>query len=145
MDLQEIINQLTKLVKKETPVIKSVEQEERKALFVVLEPDVVDLQGDVYDAKEISKAMTSFNKHCNKANLFHRVELQDAEITQSYLAPTDFTLETPTGTQTITKGTWLQEWAFPETEVGDILWSGVKDGSINGVSIGCKAHAEELA
>ena len=144
MDLQEIISHLTKLVKKDTPVIKSVEQEERKALFVVLEPDVADLHADIYSAKEIEKACINFNKHCQKANFFHRVELQEAEILQSYISPTDFTLETPTGTQTITKGTWLQEWHFPEGEVGNVLWDGVKSGEFNGVSIGARCEYEEL-
>jgi len=144
MDLQEIINQLTKLVKKETPVIKSVEQEERKALFVVLEPSVVDLHGDIYDAKEIEKACINFNKHCQKANFFHRVELQEAEIIQSYISPTDFVLETPTGTQTVAKGTWIQEWRFPEGEIGNMLWEGVKSGEFNGVSIGARCEYEEL-
>jgi hypothetical protein len=147
MEVKELLEQLVVLLKgkeKEVSVIKSVEEEERKALFVVLEPDTVDAHGDVYSAKEISKAMTSFNKHCNKANLFHRIELQEAEITQSYLAPTDFVLDTPSGQQTITKGTWIQEWAFPEGAVGDLLWEGVKSGEFTGVSVGCKAIAEDI-
>ena len=147
--LKELLDKFTQglstlLGKKELPVIKSVEQEERKALFVVLEPDSVDLHGDIYSAKEVEKAFRSFTVHCNKANLMHRIELEDAEITQSYLAPTDFQLETPDGVQDIKKGTWLQEWYFPESEVGNELWAGVKDGTYTGLSIGARGLAEEL-
>lgn len=149
MTLQELLEKALEQIKavsspKEVPVVKSVEQEERKALFVVLEPDSVDLHGDTYTAKEVEKACLNFGKHCMKANFFHRVELQDADIQQSYITPADFTLETPSGSVEVKKGTWLQQWGFPETEVGNMLWEGVKSGEFNGVSVGCKAKAEEL-
>lgn len=145
MNLKELLEKALQLVSnKPVEVKKSVETEERKALFVVLEPDVVDLHGDIYDVKEVEKACINFNKHCQKANFFHKVELQEAEIIQSYISPTNFELETPDGTQVIKKGTWLQEWHFPETEVGNTLWDGVKSGEFNGVSIGAKAVAEDL-
>lgn len=147
--LKELLDKFTQglstlLGKKELPVIKSVETEERKALFVVLEPDVVDLHGDTYDSKEVEKAAINFNKHCQKANFFHKVELQEAEILQSYITPAAFELETLDGKQTIKKGTWLQEWYFPDTDVGNTLWDGVKSGEFNGVSIGAKATVEDL-
>lgn len=149
MTLQELLEKALEQIKtvgkpKEVPVIKSVEQEERKALFVVLEPDVVDLHQDTYTAKEVEKACLNFNKHCMKANFFHRVELQDAEIQQSYIAPATFTLDTPDGPVEVQKGTWLQQWHFPETEVGNVLWDGVKSGEFNGVSIGAKAVVEDI-
>lgn len=145
MDLKELLEKALQLVtSKPLEIKKSVEQEERKALFVVLEPEVVDLHGDIYDEKEVEKACISFNKHCQKANFFHKVELQEAEIIQSYISPTTFELETTDGKQVIKKGTWLQEWYFPETEVGNTLWDGVKSGEFNGVSVGAKAKVEEL-
>lgn len=149
MTLQELLEKALEQIKsvtspKEVPVVKSVEQEERKALFVVLEADVVDLQGDTYTAKEVEKACLNFNKHCMKANFFHRVELEDAEIQQSYVTPATFTLDTPDGPVEVKKGTWVQEWHFPETEVGNVLWEGVKSGEFNGVSIGALAKAEDI-
>ena len=86
----------------------------------------------------------NFNKHCMKANFFHRVELEDAEIQQSYVTPATFTLETPDGSVEVKKGTWVQQWYFPETEVGNVLWQGVKSGEFNGVSIGALAKAEDI-
>lgn len=126
----------------EVEVTKSLDDEQRMALFVVLEPDVVDLHGDTYSAEEVEKACHNFNLHCQTANLFHRVETKDAEIVQSYITLAPITLE---GGRVIQKGTWLQWWHFPENNVqAEAMWQGVKSGEINGVSIGAMARAEEL-
>lgn len=123
-------------------VTKSLDDEKRMALFVVLEPDVIDLHGDTYSAEEVEKACHNFNTHCQAANIFHQIETQKAEIVQSYTAPTSFTLDN--GVE-VKKGTWLQWWHFPEgDETSDALWEGVKSGEINGVSIGAMATVEEL-
>lgn len=123
-------------------VTKAVDNEERMALFVVLEPDVVDLHGDTYSAEEVEKACNNFNVFCNKANIFHAVETEAAKIVQSYISPADFTLDT--GVE-IKKGTWLQWYHFPVgDETSDLLWEGVKSGEINGVSIGARALVEKL-
>ena len=132
---------LEPLFKKEVVKIdKAANEMERKALFVVLAPDEVDAHGDTYSAKEIEKGMQNFNRHCMKANLFHMVETQEAEIIQSYTTPVDMYI----GDKFIKKGTWLQEWAFPETEVGEKIWKEVLSGNINSVSIGCFAEVEEI-
>lgn len=123
-------------------VTKALDKEQRRALFVVLEPDVVDLQGDTYTAEEVEKACTNFNTHCMKANLFHRVETEDAVIEQSFITPASF--QTDDGRE-IKKGTWLQWMHFPEgNEVSDSIWECVKSGEINGVSIGARASVEIL-
>lgn len=145
MNIEEIKKALAEmlepLLKKEVARIeKSTNEVERKALFVVLAPDEIDAHGDTYSAKEIEKGMQSFNRHCMKANLFHMVETQEAEIVQSYTTPVDMYI----GDKFITKGTWIQEWYFPETEVGEKLWKSVVAGEVNSVSIGCTANVEEL-
>lgn len=125
-------------------ITKSVNEEQRLALFVVLEPQegeyTKDLHGDTYTADEIRKGCYSFNTHCRKANLFHAVELEDAHIVESYITPVDMSIDG----KVIKSGTWLQTWYFPETEIGEELWSAVKSGEINGVSINCKALGEEI-
>lgn len=130
---------------KESPeaveVTKALDVEDRKALFVVLEPDTVDLHGDTYTLREVEKACDNFNEHCRVANMFHQVETKEATIVQSFTSPASFT--TDTGVE-IQKGTWLQWWQFPETEVGEALWQGVKSGEFTGVSIGALAIAEDL-
>lgn len=122
-------------------VTKALNDEKRMALFVVLEPDAVDLHGDTYTAEEVEKACNNFNTHCNTANIFHQVVTEEANIVQSYIAPSTFVLDN--GVE-VKKGTWLQWWHFPETETGETLWGGVKSGDINGVSIGAMATVEDL-
>lgn len=132
---------LAHLFKKEVARIeKSTNEVERKALFVVLAPDEVDAHGDTYSAKEIEKGMQNFNRHCMKANLFHMVETQEAEIVQSYTTPVGMYI----GDKFIKKGTWLQEFYFPETEVGESLWQAVLSEDITGVSVGCTAVTEDI-
>ena len=141
-DIKKALSEvLASLFKKEVARIeKSTNEVERKALFVVLAPDEVDAHGDTYSAKEIEKGMQNFNRHCMKANLFHMVETQEAEIVQSYTTPVDMYI----GEKFITKGTWVQEWHFPETETGELLWKAVLSGEITGVSVGCVANVEEI-
>lgn len=134
-------------------VKKSVDEVERRALFVVLAPqdeslDTEDVHGDWYSEKDVEQAMRSFNLHCMKAGLMHRVELESdlAVIEQSYCTPAAFTLNTPIGEVEIRKGTWLHSWHFPkpDNEDEDIIWPKVVDGTYNGVSIQCSANGINL-
>lgn len=122
-------------------VTKALDEEQRMAMFVVLIPDEVDLHGDTYSAEEVEKACNNFNTTSMKANLFHKVETEDAKIVQSFINPADFT--TDDGRE-IKKGAWLQWWSFPETEIGEKIWKAVKAGDITGVSIGAMATVETL-
>ncbi len=126
-------------------VTKAVDDEKRMALFVVLEPqsgdETNDLHGDTYTVEEIEKACNNFNTHCNTANIFHQVQTEEATIVQSFITPAEFTTDDG---RLIQKGSWLQWFHFPETEVGEFLWQGVKSGEINGVSINAMANVEEL-
>jgi hypothetical protein len=136
-------------------VQKSVHEEERRALFVALAPQfddgtTEDLHKDWYSAEEVAKACRSYNKHSKKAGLGHRIELADdhAVVEQSYLAPTNFVLDTPNGDVLIRKGTWLMEWHFPEYEASPDeidLWKAVKAGEITGISIQCTAMGINLS
>lgn len=127
--------------KQSETVVKSVDSEQRMALFVVLEPEVVDLHGDIYSEEEVWKACNNFVLHCNKANLFHRVETEDMKFVQNFTAPSEFSLDDG---RVIKKGTWLAWTYFPETETGEVLWKGVLEGELNGLSIQCRALVEEL-
>ena len=122
-------------------VTKAVDDEQRMAMFVVLEPNVYDLHNDIYSEEEVWKACNNFNEHCMKANLFHRIETEDMKFVQSFVSPSDFSLDDG---RVIKKGTWLAWTHFPETEVGEKLWKGVKAGEFNGLSIQARALVEEL-
>lgn len=123
-------------------IVKSVDKEQRMAMFVVLEPDVVDAHDDTYSAEEVEKACNNFNTHSMRANLFHKIETEKAKIVQSFITPSSFTTEDG---REIRKGSWLQWWHFPENDSeSEAIWKMVKEGSINGVSIGARAKTESL-
>ena len=144
--VEELIAQMTELIKATfTPrqqITKSVDVEERRALFVVMEPEVEDAHGEITSAEEIEKACNNFNKHCMKANLFHRVDTDAVEIQQSFITPTNIQFENG---REIKKGSWLMWMKFPEgNETSEALWNMVKDGTVNGVSIGALGYKEEV-
>ena len=127
-----------------TTVKKTVDVEQRKAMFIVLQPcseGSADLHGDIYTAEEIEKGADSFNTYCGQANVQHAVDTEHAQILESYITPVEFTLDTG---KTVLKGSWIQTWKFLETEQGEYLWKGVKDGTFTGLSIGCTAMTEEI-
>ena len=126
-----------KQVEPEVVLTKALDEEEQMALFVVLAPEEPDLHGDVYSEKEIEKACVSYNVHCRKANLYHRVETEDFSIVQSFVTPVGFTDDTG---REIKKGTWLAWTKFDNEE----LWQEVKKGNFTGLSVGCVATVEEL-
>lgn len=144
--VEELIAQMTELIKSTfTPkqqITKSVDVEERRALFVAMEPEVEDAHGDITSAEEIEKACNNFNKHCMKANLFHRVETDAVDIQQSFITPTDILFENG---REIKKGSWCMWTHFPEgNPTSDALWDMVKDGTVNGVSIGALGRKVEV-
>lgn len=123
-------------------VTKALDVEQRRAMFVVLEPDIIDLHGDTYSCEEVEKACINFNTHCNKANLFHRVQTEHVKIEQSFINPSSFVSDDG---REIKKGTWLQWWYFPEDDSNsELLWKMVKDGEIQGVSIGATAMVYDI-
>lgn len=107
----------------------ATESEERFVLGVVLEPETVDLQGDVYSAGEVRKAAHAWMAYFQEAGIQHeRSAGGRVQILESYLAPVDFEI----GGQQVKAGTWL----LGVRVVDDILWSRVKAGEFTGFSIG---------
>lgn len=113
---------------------KSMEaEEEHYILGVVLEPEVLDSQGDIYSADEIRKSAHMFMQNFANIGLQHNGHINDkAKILESYIAPTDFSLNE----QTIRKGTWL----LGARILDDELWQSIKKGEITGWSIGGSAN-----
>jgi Putative phage serine protease XkdF len=118
------------------PVAKSLDEELKQATFVVMAPDEVDLHGDITSEEEVRKACHNFNKYCQKANLFHLVQTETFEFCESYVCLTDMVL----GDKEVKKGTWLCTIQC----LDDDLWTLIKSGEINGVSIGAMAAVEDL-
>jgi DNA adenine methylase len=122
------------LFSKEIPLIKGLDKDdERFVLGIVLAPDEVDAQGDIYSAKEINQAAHRFMEEFGGLGLMHRFRVNDrVKVLESYLAPCDFELA---DTQ-VTKGTWLLAVRI----LSDKLWEQDKEGKLTGFSIGGSAR-----
>ncbi len=119
-----------------TKVFKSLNTELKQATFVVMVPDEVDLHGDITSEEEVRKACFNFNKNCRQSNLLHMAKTETFEFAESYIAPVDFEIDSIP----VKKGTWLATIQVHD----DGLWELIKDGQINGLSIGAEASVEEL-
>jgi site-specific DNA-adenine methylase len=120
-------------LQKRIPLLKTAE--ERYVLGVVLEPETVDAQDDIYSAVEIRDAAHRFMEQYQNIGLMHRDLVNGrAKILESYLAPTSFSLD---GAQ-VRKGTWLLATRI----LDDDLWSQIKSGKLTGLSIGGSARRE---
>ncbi len=119
---------------KEVPLIKGADpKDERYVLGIVLEPEVVDSQGDIYSTGEIRHAAHRFMETFQGLGLMHRFRVDgQVKILESYLAPVDFEIA---GTR-IRQGTWLLAVRI----LSDELWDQVKDGVLTGFSIGGSAR-----
>lgn len=117
-------------------VKKSLDEELMQATFLVLAPEEVDLQGDIYSAEEVRKACHSYNIHCNKANLLHLMETTTFKIVESYISPVDMIMNDVL----IKAGSWM---AVAQVYDDDV-WESIKLGELCGVSIGARAEVEHL-
>ncbi|MGE0327859.1 MAG: XkdF-like putative serine protease domain-containing protein [Polyangiaceae bacterium] len=124
---QTLFGKTTALIKDADPA------DERYVLGIVLEPEVVDAQGDIYSPEEIRVAAHRFMEEFGGLGLMHRMRVNDqVKVLESYLAPEDFEL----GPSTVKKGTWM----LAVRVLSDELWERVKGGELTGFSIGGSAR-----
>ena len=117
-------------LQKRIPLLKT--GEERYVLGIVLEPERVDAQQDVYSAAEVRDAAHHFMEEYRNLGLMHREILgEQVKILESYLAPAEFEVD---GTL-IKRGTWLLAVRVVDEE----LWQQIKAGELTGFSIGGSA------
>jgi hypothetical protein len=127
------LERAVRLLKAESP-----ETEERYVFGVVLVPDEVDAQGDVYSAKEVEKAAHSFLEHFGgKVKVMHKGKPVEGVIPiESYLSKR----VEEHGGESFPVGTW-----FLATRVkNDDVWAAVKAGAFTGYSMGGTALREAL-
>lgn len=118
-------------------VRKSISGELRYVLGVVLEPDVPDLQGDVYDAEVVRKTAWDFMVHFRNVGLQHKGLVNGkVHIVDSFVVPVDLQL----GGMHVRAGTWILGLHV----VDDELWAGVQNGAFTGLSIGGFAAKTKL-
>jgi hypothetical protein len=127
----EIKKLIDHALEKRIPLVKT--KEERYVLGIVLEPETVDAQNDIYSAAEIRAAAHGFMENFSRIGLMHRIFIDgDVKILESYLAPVDFNLN---GIK-VKIGTWL----LAVRVVNDELWQNIKRGTLTGYSIGGSAQ-----
>lgn len=107
--------------------------EERFVLGIVLEPESVDKQQDIYSAEEIRQCAHKWMADYGTIGLMHKGDAINGKVTvlQSFLAPVDMTI----GQTVIKAGTWMMGVRVND----DTLWSLVKEGGLTGFSIGGSA------
>jgi hypothetical protein len=102
--------------------------EQHYLLGIVLEPDVVDSQGDTYSAKEIEATSHSYMMDYRNVGLQHMALVNNrVKVVESWLAKADLEIN---GTQ-IKAGTWLMAVKIFDPE----LWAQIKSGELSGFSI----------
>jgi DNA adenine methylase len=107
--------------------------DERYVLGVVLEPETVDAQGDIYSAQEVRHSAHRFMEEFGGLGLMHRLKVNgQVKLLESYLAPQPLEV----AGQPIQPGTWL----LAVRVLDDALWQAVKDGGLSGFSIGGSAR-----
>ena len=119
---------------KTIPLIKGLDPEdERYVLGVVLAPEEVDAQGDIYSVEEIRRSAHRFMEDFGGLGLMHRLRVNDqVKVLENYLAPSALEF----GEVAVAKGTWLLGVRI----LSDELWGQIKSGALTGFSIGGSAR-----
>ena len=135
-DATEVDSDEQKPVEKRITVsIAKANDEQQTVTGVVLQPEVVDGQGDIISAEVIRDAAYKFLANFNRTT---KLGLQHSSfpkgklaLVESYIAPISFVL----GSKTVKEGSWLMTVKVLDKK----LWKKVKDGLITGFSIGGRA------
>lgn len=107
------------------------DEDERTAFGIVLEPETVDSQSDIYSEQEICQAAWKFMEDKQQIGLMHRTMVHNVKVLESYVAPVDMEVHG----MKIKKGTWLMRVRI----LDNVIWSQVKSGQLTGFSIGGSA------
>lgn len=110
---------------------KSLNEDKQLFTAVVLRPNVVDSQGDIYDSETVEKACYDFNEFCRVGNLQHIVNTDLLVPVESWIAKSSH----PYGDGEIIEGDWVMTMKIKD----DTLWQMCKDGEFTGFSVGCSA------
>ncbi len=106
--------------------------EERFVYGIVLEPETVDAQQDIYSGAEIRTAAHEYMEKFRTIGLMHKGAINDkVKILESFIAPADFEVDGAP----VKAGTWVMGVKVTD----DDLWAAVKSGDITGFSIGGSA------
>lgn len=113
------------------------QEELRLATSIVMEPNVIDTDREIFDEDTIRRAAHRFLVHFRTMNLEHMKAEPEVSVVESFIAPFEMSL----GGQKIKTGTWIMTVKVHS----DDRWAEIKSGEITGFSIeGFGGPAEEL-
>jgi len=133
----EIKKFVDKVLEKQLPIIvkKDDGKDEQIVYGVVLEPETVDKQNDIYSEDEVRQAAHLFMEEYRHLGLMHKIRLDGRlKILETYLAPQELVINGVS----VKKGTWLMVIRV----LDKVLWKAVKDKRLTGLSIAGSAQKE---
>lgn len=124
-----------------TERIIKTETSNQTATFVILEPGVMDLNGQEISEEEIIKTAHEFMMNLTEkyVNVNHeaKTEQDDVIFVESYVSPVEMDI----ADEKIKKGTWLVAFKFLSAD----KWQMLIDGDITGVSMEGTGWVEKTA
>ncbi len=113
--------------------------DEQTITGVVLQPEIVDAQGDIMAKDVIRKAAHKFlaaHNRTTKLGLMHKDFKPRFELFESYITPVDLVI----GDSHVKAGSWILVIHVLDKKV----WDQVKSGKLTGLSIGGKAKVSKI-
>lgn len=124
------------MISKTLDIVKSFNEDKRLFTCCVLRPDVVDIQGDIYDSDVVEKAAYDFMEYCKQGNLFHMMNTDKIVVVESWVAKSTYEY----GNGEVKTGDWMMTLHI----LDDAVWDLVKSGDLTGLSVGCRGVVEEI-
>jgi len=123
----------------ETNAALDIQEEERRCLQIIMEPNKYDAHNNWYTAETIKKGYESYekNKESIPANLFHLVDTESFKVEETFILEEDTHYEAIN--ETLVKGTWMAWTHYSDDEV----WELKKSGEIGGLSPSCLGSVDK--
>lgn len=104
----------------------------------VLVPESIDKQGDIVSADEIQEAAYQYVEDSQRAGLMHSVMLgtKKVPLVESFIAPQQLTINR----RRVKKGSWVVTFKVYDQKLRKMI----KDGTLNGFSIGGRSSVEDV-
>lgn len=112
--------------------VKAENTEMGLATGIVMEPGLVDTQGQTSTAEDIEKAMIYWACNGGSVDLMHSFEAitdERVDVVETWIARAEFSL----GDYVVKVGTWLMTTKW---QTAGKYWAAIKDGTFNAYSIG---------
>ena len=108
--------------------ILKFDEEKRLVKGVVLEPDTVDLQGDIILKETIEHACYSYMEKSRIIGFRHKEQAKDVVLVENYIPEND----TFINNDLVKAGSWVIALKVYNNEI----WNAIKGGELNSFSIG---------